>query len=218
MNSQLDTNLTSIKYKLKEIVDYSNLIINHTKKLEYTKLEYIESTGTQYIDTLIKETEAYMFEFEFTPLQFNGSQRYGSYLSGTIDDFTIGDFDSLTVKYLRHRTTEVSNTINVSAVNKNTFSMVDNVVNVNGVTISRSTTNSLGTGSSNIFILTGSDNRTTIAKIYSLKLYDSSKQLLRDLISVRRKSDNEICMYDKVTKQFFTNQGTGTFIAGPEIS
>ena len=96
--------------------------------------------------------------------------------------------------------------------------MVDNVVNVNGVTISRSTTNSLGTGSSNIFILTSSDNRTTIAKIYSLKLYDSSKQLLRDLISVRRKSDNEICMYDKVTKQFFTNQGTGTFIAGPEIS
>ena len=60
MNSQLDTNLTSIKYKLKEIVDYSNLIINHTK-LEYTKLEYIESSGTQYIDTLIKETEAYMF-------------------------------------------------------------------------------------------------------------------------------------------------------------
>ena len=27
-------------------------------------------------------------------------------------------------------------------------------------------------------------------------------------------SNNEIGLYDKVTKQFFTNQGTGTFIGG----
>lgn len=215
--SQLQQNLLQIQEELNTQLNNMYIAFPELNR-PYIELEYIESTGTQYIDTLIKETEAYMFEFEFTPLQFNGSQRYGSYLSGTIDNFTIGDFDSLTVKYLRHRTTDVSKTINVSAVNKNIFSMMDNVVNVNGVTISRSTTNSLGTGSSNIFILTGSDKRTTIAKIYSLKLYDSSKQLLRDLISVRRKSDNEICMYDKVTKQFFTNQGTGIFIAGPEVN
>ena len=32
--------------------------------------------------------------------------------------------------------------------------------------------------------------------------------------AIPRGSDNEIGLYDKVTKQFFTNQGTGTFIGG----
>ena len=54
-------------------------------------------------------------------------------------------------------------------------------------------------------------------RIYNCKMYGYSGSLVRDLIPVKRTSDNEICMFDKVTNQFFTNQGTGSFIAGPEI-
>ena len=44
-----------------------------------------------------------------------------------------------------------------------------------------------------------------------------SKVLVRELIPVKRLLDNKICMYDKVSDTFFTNEGTGEFIAGPEI-
>ncbi len=37
------------------------------------------------------------------------------------------------------------------------------------------------------------------------------------LIPAKRNSDGVIGMYDTVTKTFFTNSGTGSFIAGPEI-
>ena len=39
--------------------------------------------------------------------------------------------------------------------------------------------------------------------------------MVRDYIPVKRNIDNEVGMYDTVTKQFFENAGTGQFIAGP---
>ena len=38
-----------------------------------------------------------------------------------------------------------------------------------------------------------------------------------NLVPCYRKSDNEIGMYDLVTKTFFTNQGTGSFMKGPDV-
>ena len=58
-------------------------------------------------------------------------------------------------------------------------------------------------------------DRFTSQKIYGLKLYTSSG-LVRDLIPVRT-NDGVVCMYDKVSKKFFVNGGTGEFIAGGEI-
>ena len=46
-----------------------------------------------------------------------------------------------------------------------------------------------------------------------MKIYENDV-LVRDFIPVKRKLDDEICMYDKVTKTFFTNGGSGTFKAG----
>lgn len=43
-------------------------------------------------------------------------------------------------------------------------------------------------------------------------------QVIQYLIPVRRKSDNELGMYDTVSGTFFTNAGTGSFTAGSEKS
>ena len=40
---------------------------------------------------------------------------------------------------------------------------------------------------------------------------------VKNVIPCRRKSDNVIGMYDTVTNTFYTNQGRGTFIAGPDV-
>ena len=38
------------------------------------------------------------------------------------------------------------------------------------------------------------------------------------LVPAKRNSDNAIGMYDKVSGTFFTNAGTGTFVAGPTVN
>lgn len=40
---------------------------------------------------------------------------------------------------------------------------------------------------------------------------------VKNLIPVRRNFDNVLGMYDIVTNTFYTNQGIGTFIAGPDV-
>ena len=45
---------------------------------------------------------------------------------------------------------------------------------------------------------------------YGMKIYDNNT-LVRNFIPVLRNSDNKPGMYDRVTKTFFTNQGTGEF-------
>lgn len=53
-------------------------------------------------------------------------------------------------------------------------------------------------------------------KIYYFKIYDNDV-LVRDFIPVLDHNGSP-CMYDKVSKQFFYNSGTGDFIAGPIIN
>lgn len=44
-----------------------------------------------------------------------------------------------------------------------------------------------------------------------------NNELVRDFIPVQRKSDNVLGLYDLVNDVFYTNDGTGTFTAGPVI-
>jgi hypothetical protein len=50
-------------------------------------------------------------------------------------------------------------------------------------------------------------------KIFYVQIYDNNI-LVRDFIPARRNSDGVLGMYDTVTNTFFTNAGTGEFIAG----
>lgn len=53
-------------------------------------------------------------------------------------------------------------------------------------------------------------------RLWYCKLYDAN-QIILDLVPCYRKSDSEPGMYDLVTKQFFTNAGTGEFLVGPDV-
>lgn len=54
-------------------------------------------------------------------------------------------------------------------------------------------------------------------KIYKFAL-NINNILVRNMIPARRNSDNVLGMYDTVTNTFFTNSGSGTFIAGPTLN
>ena len=53
-------------------------------------------------------------------------------------------------------------------------------------------------------------------QVYSYKLYENDV-LVRSLIPAQRISDSVLGLYDEVNNTFYTNAGNGTFIAGPII-
>ena len=61
--------------------------------------------------------------------------------------------------------------------------------------------------------------RGSTYKLKSMKIWDGNT-LLYDFIPVKRTSDNEICLFDKVSHTFFTKSSecTLSFIAGPEVT
>ena len=59
--------------------------------------------------------------------------------------------------------------------------------------------------------------KTANAKVYSVKIWNDSL-LVRNFMPAKRNSDNALGMYDLVNDVFYSNAGTGTFIAGNELS
>ena len=53
-------------------------------------------------------------------------------------------------------------------------------------------------------------------KNYGFKITEDGV-LKRNFIPAKRNSDNVVGMWDTVTQTFFTNSGSGTFIAGPVV-
>ena len=190
----------------------------------YTQLEYIESTGTQYIDTGVYGTDKTSVHIKYIATETSSQNgfgiigyQYGFKVSPTFqriiwtnnrnDQFRYGD-----------KITDTFKTVHINEVIEETFGNGSWIHN--GVNIPLETTNSFTT-SPNTMVLFGLKNQTQIMSFAKIKLYfcsiEENGTLVRNLIPVMRNSDGKVCMYDTVTRQFFTNAGTGEFIAGPRF-
>lgn len=184
---------------------------------KYTRLEYIESTGTQYIDTGFKpnnntkvELEAYANNSQWTfgcwdsssSAQFgfscNGSYgfRYGSQSYGD------GKKTAGKIKVVMDKT-YYSLYINDEIEGFDNF---NNEVFQCQHSMYLCAINNGGSVSSGKFQ----------GKIYSFKVYDNSN-LIRDYIPALR-SDGIAGLYDSVNDTFTTSSGNANFIAGDEAS
>ena len=191
----------------------SNIILVGDTKL-YRELEYIESTGSEYINTGIKENVCCMLEFEFMPTGLKMVSQ--SYLSGTVDNFTFAASGTENTVYLRYRTSEKFYATAIDTSVKNKFNIMNNNIILNNTIMSSVNTNySVGTNSNNIIIFDcASLNRRAKMRFYSLKLYGKNKNLLRDFIPVKNNATGKAGLYDKVEDKFYGNSGTGDFIMG----
>lgn len=190
----------------------------------YQKLEYIQSTGTQYIDTGFKATPNTVvdIDFQFTEVStlqqrlFGASTSNASYLNYHM---YINGAGAWAYSFIdgsgNWATTNVTADTNKHHIRFNMPSgqfIIDN----NSYAIASSTRTK--TTETNMYIMNGAITSSPNAKmkLYAFKMYDKN-ELVRDMIPVKRKSDNAIGLYDKVTKKFYANAGTGTFTAGPVI-
>jgi hypothetical protein len=177
------------------------------------EIEYLESTGTQYIDTGVFGNSSMGYETKFsieTDSQFlfgawnDSSHRQGIYVSNTW------------LVYCGNGGTNNS-VIGISAGEICTASLSNGVITVNG----RSRTFTDSTVMGRTFYIFGNNRPNIIDKAKSgtrfwyFKMWDEKGVLIRDLIPVRK--GNIGYMYDRVSGQLFGNQGTGEFVLGDDI-
>jgi len=187
---------------------------------EYTQLEYIESSGTQYILTNIPWTSVARFrgKAQENPMLGNFMNRavlgsslnsnwdglYGTqYVSSTSDKYwywNTGIDPSITAEFDHHKNGDSSNWNGT----------------VNGVVTS--TTDATFRGNVILFVTGNIDtSRSFYGKVWYIQLFDDNGDEIFNGIPARRNSDNVVGMYDTVSRNFFTNAGTGTFIAGNDV-
>lgn len=191
---------------------------------EYVRVNYIESTGTQYINTEYIPDELTDMEIDFAYIGVNNTtsvwypicgERSGSgstYLGFWVNrnDFKIavnyGGYDSgnsSTQSISRNARFNLKNSGSKFYLNGNMFT---------------SSTTQVTKGTTPIYIFTigngsGVENRHVLIKLYSFKIYEENV-LVRNMVPCYRKSDNVIGLYDVINGKFYTNSGTGEFIKG----
>ena len=200
----------------------------------FTELEYLRSTGSQYIDTgyvyASNSTAHIIIDTSFGSLGTTDWKCHGlsgrafggpnvgvsntNKLSAAI--FSGGDFQTNVVAEANKRYLFDLN------IPQKTFNVLD--VATNAVLVNESNIPAVATTNTVSFMLFGyytycssgpCPNRNA-SKIYSAKLYDNNN-LVRNMIPAKRNSDGTLGMYDTVTDTFFTNAGSGTFTAGPVV-
>lgn len=180
----------------------------HNVPNEYTQLNYLRSNGG-YIDTEYIPTANTSIEYNvaFASVTANnclfGTRTSGTYSTST-NQFYWGVYVANSNKIYWYSGTTRTNT---------------SIVPVNDVYYNITCTNENMTGTAEypmaLFALNnaGTVGSSTVMDLAYFKIYESNV-LVRNLLPVKRNSDNALGMYDAVTNTFFA--GTGDFIAGTE--
>lgn len=184
-------------------------------------IEYIESTGTQYIDTGFKPNQDTR-----VVMDFRNSGDYSSMTTGLCPLFGARNASSSAVFALWIGETSYPHYGNV-AYNKNgsfttnlntrlIFDFNKNVVSIGGNSITCE--GATFTTNHNLCVLTinnyGSiENRRASGKLYSCQIYDNGT-LVRDYVPCKD-PDGVVCLYDKVEGKYYYNAGTGEFTGKP---
>lgn len=187
----------------------------------YTQLEYLESTGTQYIDTGYKMTsDVVEYGIRFYGTQPNGKSLFGT--EGGSPTLYSGIPYSIQNTVYIGRGTAGSPSLLTDAINDYiiaTSSSTNGTITTNGVALNFTYSGGIYKDG-NIYLFTNNSiyikQQATSIKCYSFYIKDNGV-LVRNLIPAKRNSDNALGMYDTVSNTFLTNAGTGEFIAGNDI-
>ena len=181
----------------------------------YTRLDYIESTGTQYIDTGFYPNQDSRIVCEFKYSAGNGI--YGARNTTSSDGFTLRVISS---KWQPQYNDTMSSTSNTYDKNWHTADQNKNVFAIDGAVV-KTFTYAEFTVPNPVIIGGIFGNKDGVPTLYggeccyrSTRIYDNDA-LVRDLVPCRNAA-GEIGMYDMLNATFYGNAGSGEFIAGEE--
>lgn len=183
------------------------------------EVEWIESTGTQYIDTGVLMntlTDEMRLEYLITNKTnfcgVAGARLGASSRSVTVSyNGNIASIDCTNSDYNNSRALIKNNEINIryltiSSITYRAICQGTTVLDANNIYSDVFTSNSIY-----VFAVNGIVNKASI-RLYNFTIRSNTAKI--DLIPVRKNGIGY--MYDKVSGQLFGNQGTGQFIIGPD--
>lgn len=179
---------------------------------EYQEVEYIESSGTQYIDTgfVVNKSDSYVLEIDgLFPSQAQAYQGCNGYMQFFVTNkygisdkssISVGNRDTVRIAYANQTATL---TVNGSQAESKSWASYSGANVKLGV---------LRMGDVNNGWFNGDAASGTI---YGYKVW-KDEVLVSDCIPCYRKSDNVAGLYDLVTNVFYTNAGSGVFAVGAD--
>ena len=197
--------------------------------LEYQEIEYIQSTGTQYIDT------EYVNSGDYKPYKIEAEFKYTDISAG---GFVFGTAQATTNRYplvfgidagqnawmfghygyegasFRFGTPDNKNKHMVKYVFNEGLYLDNELVETEQASTQSNSGKSIG-----LFARIRGTTPSSYShlSLYSCKFYEDNNLLVRDFVPCYRKSDGVVGLYDIVNDEFYTNSGTGVFTAGPEV-
>ena len=213
----LNERLTALGY----VTGYQRIVVHPdsggtTLPEGYTELEYIESSGTQYIDTGFKPNQDTRVEIACV---FN-AQATASWLFGARAGTYVNTFNFLTNSgdYRSDYGNGVGGT--PFSLQSGEFHLDKNgpATYINSVLKDQGAQQEF-TSSYNLYLFANNNSGNVqgrcAARIFSAMIYDGENPV-RDFIPCKSPS-GEIGFYDIVTAEFYGNAGSGVFTAGPEV-
>lgn len=192
-------------------------------------LEYIESTGTQRIDTGIIINQDTRITLDF---QINESQTTEGHLASVVNSAG-SEFYVLSIRPVsntmtfstRYHTSALTNFPNtITPYTRHTIDKNKNITTIDGGNAITLTTGTFTCGQKTLPLFCRSAATSTVSynayvsmKLYSCKIYDNGT-LVRDFVPARRISDRKAGLWDKVSYRFYTDENGGDFKAGAENS
>ena len=192
----------------------------------YVLLEYIETTGTQHIDTgLYPDRSFRVVETLSTTDSATDKMTFGVRNCGYAFLCWLGKYPGTKA------TPAIGKSGNLSTKNTGktsgetwTLDMGPDGLYADGATLYTaaqfaSYTNTAARSSKTLLLFglndsSKIDTRKYVGKCYSFQAYEGGT-LVRDLVPARRIADSVVGMFDRVNEVFYGNSGTGSFIAGP---
>lgn len=185
---------------------------------EFQRLEYIESTGTQYIDTGVKASNTIKVEIKFMYKKLNGFV-YGGRTAGSSDahDFIINASGAVFPQFAGQQSA-VTSTYNKVGVEYTLIHSQDGAyINDNRI---KNYSSATFKSPYSIFLFGLNQNdklesRTFVGKLYYCKIYDENT-LVRDFVPALD-GNGVACLYDQVENKYYYNAGTETFSYGNQV-
>ena len=199
---------------------YNNDVVWEKKILpeEYQQVDYIESTGTQYINTNYTPVQGDNIKIEKVKVKQKENNDGVLFSAGKgtyqLILFCRGFQENTT--YWKYFATGDASSFRHPLIDFTEINIIDGKIYYDNVIKATSkysgqvdTALQLFRRASGTNYIPATMGRFTITNGNTIKL---------DLIPCYKKSNNEIGFYDIINDVFYANQGTGTFIKGPDIN
>lgn len=187
----------------------------------YVELEYIESTGTQYINTGFNPKNTSRVVVDIEPTSGNTTNGvFGGRTGINNGTFCVWDIDGA------YRTDYGSANYvqtDVSVSGRVTIDKNMGVTTIGNRTVTQTSGAFTSASALTLLAVNGAgqngqtlDNHMFRARLYSAQVYDNGTQI-RGYVPAKRDSDGAVGLYDTIGGTFYGNDGSGAFVAGPDV-